>query len=106
MKRVRKRPRGFYARIARARGVAVGAIYLELNPDKWPCVRAQHECDATWPWSQQELARMDRAFCNAVLREIARGTEQARGPAPKPAAGRARRAPPLLRCAASRDRRG
>jgi hypothetical protein len=106
VKRARKRPRGFYARIARARGVAVGAVYLELNPDKWPCVRAQQECDATWPWSQQELERMDRAFCNAVLREIARGTESPRGPAAKPAVLRTRRAPALPRRAASRDRRG
>jgi hypothetical protein len=91
----RKRPRGFYARLARARGVAVYAVYLELNPDKRPCVRAEHECDGSWPWGRDELERMDRAFCAAVLREIARGTERPRGPAATPALTRAR--PPSLR---------
>jgi hypothetical protein len=62
----RRRPHGFYARLA----------------------RAQHECDATLPWSLVELIRMDRAFCDAVRREIARGTERARGPVPKPPATR------------------
>jgi hypothetical protein len=66
MKRAQKRPRGFYARLARERGVPFHAVYLELNPDKRPCVRARQECDATWPWSRSELERMDRAFCDAV----------------------------------------
>jgi len=89
VRRARKRPRGFYARLARARGVAFGAVYLELNPGKWPCVRARHECDGTWPWSRGELEHMDRAFCAAVRREIARGTERPHGPAAKPALARA-----------------
>jgi hypothetical protein len=70
-----QRPRGFYARLARARGVPVHVVYRELNPDKRPWVRAQQECDTSWPWSRDDLARMDRAFCDAVRREIARGTE-------------------------------
>ena len=78
MTRAKQRPRGFYARLARARGVPVHTVYRELNPDKWPCARAQSECDATWPWSKDDLARMDRAFCAAVRREIARGTERSR----------------------------
>lgn len=89
MRRERKRPRGFYARLARARGVPFHAVYLQLNPDKRPWMRAQHECDATLPWSRVDLIRMDRAFCDAVRREMVRGTERARGPAPKPAAARA-----------------
>jgi hypothetical protein len=76
MTRAKKRPRGFYARLARARNVPAHAVYRELNPDKLPCVRAEHECDATWPWSRDELERMDRAFCDAVRREIACGTER------------------------------
>jgi hypothetical protein len=50
MTRVRKRPRGFYARLARARGVSVNAVYRKLNPDKRPCAREKHECDASPPW--------------------------------------------------------
>lgn len=84
----RRRPHGFYARRARARGVPFHAVYLERNSDQRTYVRAQHECDATLPWSRVELIRMDRAFCDAVRREIARGTERARGPVPKPPATR------------------
>ena len=91
MTRAQKRPRGFYARLARARGMPVHAVYRELNPDKWPCVRAQQECDAGWPWSEAELARMDHAFCAAVRREIARGTERPHGRAITPAVTRAQR---------------
>ena len=79
MTRAKQRPRGFCARLARARGVPVQVVYRELNPGKLPCVRAQHECDASWPWNRDDLARMDRAFCDAVRREIARGTERPRG---------------------------
>lgn len=79
MTRAKKRPRGFHARLARARNVAAHAVYRELNPDTLPCVRAQHECDATWPLPRAERARMDRAFCDAVRREIARGSERPRG---------------------------
>jgi hypothetical protein len=104
--RAQKRPRGFYGRLARARGVSVYAVYLELNPDKRPCARAQHECDATWPWGRQELERMDRAFRDAVLREIARGTERPRGPAAKPAAVRANHPPPLPRRAGGSSGKG
>lgn len=107
MKRARKRPRGFYARRARARGVSLQVVYLELNRDKWPCVRAQQECDATWPWTQDELERMDRAFCAAVRREIARGSERPHGPAAAPVVKRApRAASPRRTDASSRDRRG
>jgi hypothetical protein len=91
MTRVRKRPRGFYARLARARGVSVNAVYRKLNPDKRPCAREKHECDASPPWDPRELIRMDKAFCAAVRREIARGTERPRGPVTKPAATRALR---------------
>jgi len=96
--RPRKRARGFYARLARARGVSMNAVYRKLNPDKRPCVRAQQECDAGWPWSPDELERMDRAFCAAVRREIARGSERPRGPAmarPPRAPASPRRAPEL-----------
>jgi hypothetical protein len=89
--RARKRPRGFYARLARARGVSPGAVYRKLNPDKRPCAREKHECDTRPPWDARELVRMDRAFCEAMLREIARGTERPRGPAITPAAARALR---------------
>jgi hypothetical protein len=89
--RPRKRPRGFYARLARTRGVSVNAVYRKLNPDKRPCVREKRECDASPPWDPRELVRMDRAFCDAMEREIARGTERPRGPVTKPAATRAPR---------------
>jgi hypothetical protein len=81
MTRARKRPHGFYARLARARGVPFHTVYLKLNPDKRPCAREKHECDGSPPWSRFDLIRMDRAFCDAVRREIARGTERARKPA-------------------------
>jgi hypothetical protein len=95
--RARKRPRGFYARLARARGVSLNAVYRKLNPDKRPSARARHECDASPPWDPRELIRMDRAFCDAMRREIARGSERPRGAAITPAAARAlrpRRPPP------------
>ena len=95
--RARKRPRGFYTRLARARGVSLNAVYRKLNPDKRPSVRARHECDASPPWDPRELIRMDRAFCAAMRREIARGSERPRGAAITPAAARAlrpRRPPP------------
>jgi hypothetical protein len=76
--RARERPRGFYARLARARGVSLNAVYRKLNPDKRPSVRARHECDASPPWDPRELIRRDRAFCDAMRREIARGTERPR----------------------------
>jgi hypothetical protein len=79
--RARKRPRGFYARLARARGVSLNAVYRKLNPDKRPSARARHECDASPPWDPRELIRMDRAFCDAMRREIARGSERPRGAA-------------------------
>jgi hypothetical protein len=81
MTRVRKRRRGFYARLARLRGVPVQAVYRELNPDKRPCARAQQECDASWTWSRDDLERMDRAFCAALRREIANGAERPPAPA-------------------------
>lgn len=106
MTRARKKPRGFYARLARARGVTLQVVYLELNRDKWLCARAQEECDATWPWSREYLARMDRAFCDAVRREIARGTERPRGRAATPAVTRTRPAPlPRRAGGSSRERR-
>lgn len=46
---------------------------------------APREWDGTLPWSRMELIHMDRAFCAAMRREIARGTEQAREPPAKPA---------------------
>ncbi|HXW25311.1 MAG TPA: hypothetical protein VEK73_11220 [Xanthobacteraceae bacterium] len=101
MTAARRRPRGFYARLARARGVPFHAVYLALNPDKRAHARAQHECDASLPWSRVELIRMDRAFCDAVRREIACGTERARAPAPKPVAAR-----PVRRCRATPRRAG
>jgi hypothetical protein len=64
MTATRKRPHGFHAR------------------------SAQRECDGTLPWSRIELIRMDRAFCDAMRREIARGTEQAGERTAKPAASR------------------
>ena len=79
MTRAQQRPRGFYARLARARGVPVHVVYRELNPDKLPCVRAQQECDASWPWKRHDLKRMDRAFCDAVRRAIACGSENVIG---------------------------
>jgi hypothetical protein len=84
----RTRPRGFHARLAPARGVPFHAVDLQRDSDKRTCARAQRECDATLPWSRVELVRMDRAFCDAVRREMARGTERARGPAARPAAVR------------------
>src|ERR1043166_6754896 len=81
VRRVPKRPRGFYARIARARGMSVNAVYRKFNPAKRPCVREKQESDARPPWDARKLVRMDRAFCEAMEREIARGTERPRGPA-------------------------
>jgi hypothetical protein len=100
MRRARKRPRGFYVRLARARGVSLNAVYRKLNPDKRPCVREKRECDAREPWDPRELVRMDRAFCAAMEREIARGTERRRRPAIKPPPAR-RRCPSPRRTGAS-----
>jgi hypothetical protein len=86
MTRARKRPRGFYARLARARGMSLNAVYRRLNPSKRPWLRAKRECDAGPPWDPRELIRMDRAFCEAMRREIARGSERPRAPAATPAA--------------------
>src|ERR1700736_1948239 len=84
--RARKRPRGFYARLARARGVSLNAVYRKLNPDKRPCVRARHECDAGPPWDPRELIRMDRAFCGRVaLRRAAPAHLPPGSRAPRPA---------------------
>jgi hypothetical protein len=44
-----------------------------------------------------ELIHMDRAFCAAMRREIARGTEQAREPPAKPASRPIRRFRPAPR---------
>jgi len=85
MSRPHKSPRRFYARLARARGVSLNAIYRKLNPDKRPCEREKQECDASPPWDEHELVRMDRAFCEAMAREIARGTERPRSCAAPPA---------------------
>ena len=103
----RKRPRGFYARLARTRGVSVNAVYRKLNPSKRPCVREKEECDAGPPWDLRELERMDQAFCEAMAREIARGTERPRGPLVPPAAApapRPRRPSPRRSGAASTRR--
>ena len=77
--------------IHRATGGAVPAS--ALRPDLWrrpedvpgPPV----DCDTSPPWSRRELADMDRAFCGAMRREIARGTERPRGPVANPASARA-----------------
>jgi hypothetical protein len=98
MSRAPKRPRGFYARLARARGVSLNAIYRKLNPDTRPCEREKQECDASLPWDPRELIRMDRAFCEAMAREIARGTERPRSFAAPPA-------PLVIRPARSAPRR-
>jgi len=94
MRRVRKRPHGISARRARARGVPFPGGCRK----KRPSARARQISDEGWPWSRMDLIRMDRAFCAALRREIARGTERARGPAAKAAArraiGRLRRTPP------------
>lgn len=95
--RAPKRPRGFYARLARARGMSVNAVYRKLNPDKRPCVREKHECDASPPWDPRELIRMDRAFCDAMQREIARGTERPRGSGTTPTPAHTLRARPASR---------
>jgi hypothetical protein len=84
MSRSRKRPRGLYARVARARGVPLNAIRRKLDPGK-PCEREKQECDASPPWDEDDLVRMDRAFCDAMEREIARGTERPRLRAAAPA---------------------
>src|SRR5262249_32424878 len=81
----KKRLRGFYARLARARGVPINAVHRALNPDTRPCVREKEECDASLPWEPCELISMDRAFCEAMAREIARGTERPRSLPPPPA---------------------
>jgi hypothetical protein len=102
--RPRKRPRGFYARLARGRGVSVNAVYRQLNPDKRPCVREKRECDASPTWDTRKLIRMDRAFCDAMQREIALGTERPRGPGTTPALAhvlRPRCPPPGARAASA-----
>lgn len=78
MTRARKKPRGFYAQYARNNGMSLNAAHRKFNPDKRPCVRAKHECDAGPPWDEDELVKMDRAFCAAMEREIARGSERPR----------------------------
>jgi hypothetical protein len=92
MTRARKRPHGFHARRARARGASCHAVHRELKAKKRTRARAQDVGDETPPWSRMDLIRMDRAFCEAVRRAIARGTERARGavakPAPRRRAGR------------------
>jgi hypothetical protein len=50
---------------------------------------APPEVDETRPWSRMDLIDMDRAFCAAMERAIARGSERPRGPAAKSAAPRA-----------------
>jgi hypothetical protein len=66
----RKRPRGFYARYARTHGMTVDAACRKFDPDKRPCVREKHECDASAPWGANELVAMDRAFRAAMERAI------------------------------------
>jgi hypothetical protein len=88
MNRRPKRPRGFYARQARARGVPLRTVYLELNPDKRPRARTEQESDDWLPWTRLDLVRMDRAFCDAMCRAIARGAERPNWPAAKPPAAR------------------
>ena len=69
-----------------------------LRPDLWRRpedvpVERPRKCaksyDANLPWSRRELAEMDRAFCDAMRREIARGSERPREPAGKRASARA-----------------
>jgi hypothetical protein len=60
-------------------------------------VIAPREWDGTLPWSRIELIHMDRTFCAAMHREIARGTEQAREPPAKPASRPIRRFRPAPR---------
>ena len=68
-----------------------------LRPDLWRrpgdvpveatwAVEDREEDDDALPWSRLELMRMDRAFCRAMRRAIARGSEQPRAPAAKSAA--------------------
>jgi hypothetical protein len=85
MTRPRKKPRGFYARLALARGASLNAVHRALNPETRPCAREKQECDASLPWDPCELICMDHAFCEAMQREIARGTERPRSFAAPPA---------------------
>jgi monomeric isocitrate dehydrogenase len=119
MTRARKRRRGFYAQYARAKGMSLNAAYRKFNADKRPCAREKDECDASPPWSMDELREMDRAFCAAMEREIARASERPRGlatsseeamttrhaPRPSVRASRPARRSPRRARSASRPRR-
>jgi hypothetical protein len=76
---------------------------VELECDRRSGTRAPHAGDAIPTWRSIDLIRMDRAFCDAMRREIARGSEQARGPAARSVAARAahRFDPPPLRSGAT-----
>jgi hypothetical protein len=101
MMRPRKKPRGFYARLARARSVSMNAVHRPLNPETRPCAREKQECDASPPWDPCELISMDGSFCEAMQREIARGTERPRCFAAPPAPRAIRPARPAPRHAGS-----
>ena len=80
-------------------GAVPGSV---LRPDLWRrpedvpveltwVVAEPEEDDDAPPWSRLELIRMDRAFCDAMRRAIARGREKLREPAATPAT------PPTIR---------
>jgi DNA-binding transcriptional regulator YdaS (Cro superfamily) len=53
----------------------------------WPPDEPEED-DAAEPWDRLELMRMDRAFCAAMRRAIACGSEKPRGPVATPTAVR------------------
>ncbi len=54
-----------------------------------PTAQDERPFDTSPAFTRVRLLQMDAAFCAAMRREIGRGTERARRPAPKPApAGR------------------
>jgi DNA-binding transcriptional regulator YdaS (Cro superfamily) len=53
----------------------------------WPPDEPEEDDDAE-PWDRLELMRMDRAFCSAMRRAIARGSEKPRKPVPTPVTAR------------------
>jgi hypothetical protein len=84
MMRARRRPRGLCLPRARSRAPPVRAVDRRRKGGRRPELRAQDEDDAPFAWSRRDLIEMDRAFCAAMDRAIARGRERPRAPAHPP----------------------
>jgi hypothetical protein len=84
MTRARKRPHGLRLRRAPPRAPPLRGVRRRRTRGRRPELRAQDEDDAPFQWSRLDLIEMDRAFCAAMGRAIARGSERPRAPAHPP----------------------